>query len=282
MENEKKNNSSSQNVLNIILVMVCGAILGLFVYDYINKNAQIAEYKADQKKQSDTYKEQIDRINKVANTYKEISYSNTSEGLVSDEENEKIKSDIARNVSTNLSPIMAKLDKSQGVTNQKLDKIMDELIELLEKETQKSSEIRKQMADAISKERGIQDKLQQKLTETQKVVADLNGMVSEVKALFIAAHEDDSALGDIGRAAECVPKFVKNTLTFDWWVSRDKREAKYDVEVKQQEIMDRYEAIGQPGVVIRRAPAPTKRSFLNKKKAYEKKGRVAEPEIINQ
>lgn len=280
MENEKKT-SSSQNVLNVILVIICGAIMGLFVYDYINKNDQIAEYKEEQKKMhSEMYQEQIDRINKVANLYKQASFSNAPpEELVSDDENERIKSDIARNVSSNLSPIMSKLDKNQGVTNEKLDKILNELIDLLEKETKKSADIRKQMADAIAKERLIEARLQNDLTETQKVVADLNGMVSELKALYISTHEDDSALGDIGRAAECVPKFVKNTLTFDWWVSRDKREAKYDVDVKQQEIMDRFEAIGKPGVVIRRAPAPTMRSFLNKKRVYQQK--YSEPELIN-
>ncbi len=58
MENEKKTNSS-QNVLNVILVIICGAIMGLFVYDYINKNDQIAEYKADQKKQIEAFNEYV-------------------------------------------------------------------------------------------------------------------------------------------------------------------------------------------------------------------------------
>lgn len=274
MENEKKANSS-QNVLNVILVIICGAIMGLFVYDYINKNDQIAEYKAEQKKQNDIYKEKLERIDKVAENYKQIAYSNTSEGLVSSEENEKIKSDIARNVSSNLSPIMAKLDKSQGMTNDKLDKIMDELIALLEKEAKKSADLRKQMGDAIGKERAIEDKLQKELTETQKVVADLNGMVSEVKAKYIAAHEDDSVLGDVGRAAECVPKFVGNALTFDWWASRDKHRAEVKIDKKQQEIMDRYEAIGNPNKVIRRVPVPVFKSILDRKR------RIAEPELIN-
>lgn len=249
--------------------------MGLFVYDYINKNDQIAEYKAEQKKQNDIYKEKLERIDKVAENYKQIAYSNTSEGLVSSEENEKIKSDIARNVSSNLSPIMAKLDKSQGMTNDKLDKIMDELIALLEKEAKKSADLRKQMGDAIGKERAIEDKLQKELTETQKVVADLNGMVSEVKAKYIAAHEDDSVLGDVGRAAECVPKFVGNALTFDWWASRDKHRAEVKIDKKQQEIMDRYEAIGNPNKVIRRVPVPVFKSILDRKR------RIAEPELIN-
>lgn len=275
MENEKKT-SSSQNVLNVILVIICGAIMGLFVYDYINKNDQIAEYKADQKKQTEVYQEKIDRINKVAKLYKEASYNNTPpEGLVSDDENERIKSDIARNVSSNLSPIMAKLDKNQGVTNEKLDKILNDLINLLEKETKKSAEIRRQMADAVAKERVIEEKLQKDLTETQKVVADLNGMVSELKALYIAAHEEDSAFGDIGRAAECVPKFAVNALTFDWWASRDKNRAEVKVAKKQQEIMDRYEAIGNPGKVVRRVAVPYYRSFWQKKTK-----KVKEPELM--
>lgn len=270
MENEKKNDSS-QNVLNVILVIICGAIMGLFVYDYINKNNQISEYKATEQKRTKATEEQLARINKLTNLVKETSYSNVPEGLVSDAENEKIKVDIAKNVSTNLSPIIAKMDKGQDITNEKLDKIMNELIELLEKETQKSADIRSQMSSAIEKERKIEEALQQELTETNKVVADLNGMIGELKTRYLEAHGDDSSLGDIGRVVVAVPQFVGNTLTFDWWASRDKHRAEKEINAKQEQIMDRFEAIGNPEAAKRQAA---------EKAAKKSNKNVKEPELI--
>lgn len=272
MENEKKSDSS-QNVLNVILVIICGAIMGLFVYDYINKNNQIAEYKASEEKRTKATEEQLARVNKLTDLVKETSYSNVPEGLVSEAENEKIKMDIAKNVTNNLSPIIAKMDKGQDMTNEKLDKIMNELIDLLEKETQKSAEIRAQMSAAIEKERQIEGKLQQELTETNKVVADLSGMVGELKVLYIDAHGEDSSLGDIGRIVKAVPDFVGNTFTFDWWASRDRRRANEKIEAKQIEIMERFEAIGNPEAAARQA--------AEKAAKKEKIKKIKEPELID-
>ena len=273
MENEKKN-SSSQNVLNVILVIICGAIMGLFVYDYINKNDQIAEYKNSERKRVKATEDQLAKVNKLTNLYKEASFNNTSEGLVTDDENEQIKSDIARNVSSNLSPIMAKMDKSQGVTNEKLDKIMNELIDLLEKETKKSKEIRRKMSAAIEKERRIEARLQKDLTETQKTVADLNGMVGELKALYVSSMEVDSSIGDLIRCATAPAKFLQNTLTFDWFVARDRRTAKKSIEREQKNIMDRYNVIGDPAA-LRRLNAKRKKKHMKRRKR-----KVSEPEII--
>ena len=275
MENEKKNDSS-QNVLNVILVIICGAIMGLFVYDYINKNNQIAEYKVEDQKRTKVTEDQLARVTKLTKMVQDASFSNVPEGLVTDDENEKIKSDIARNVSTNLSPIIAKMDKGQDITNEKLDKIMNELIELLEKETQKSANIRTRMSAAIAKERKIEAKLQKDLTETNKVVADLNGMVGELKALYIDAHGEDSALGDIGRAVVAVPNFVGNTLTFDWWASRDQRRAENKIEKQQEIIMDRFEVIGDSAAAKRKAAQRKE----EQKRARTRKFRLFEPEMI--
>jgi len=285
MENEKKSDSS-QSVLNVVLVIICGAIMGLFVYEYINKNDQIAEYKTeDRKLREKASKEQLAKANKLITLYKQASFNNVPEGLVSDEDNEQIKIDIAKNVSSNLSPIMAKMDKSQDVTNEKLDKIMNELIALLEKETQKGAKIRKQMRSAIEKERKIEAKLQKNLTETQKVVADLNGMVGELKVLYINAHEDDSTFGDLIRCVSAPPKFLKNTLTLDWFVATDRNKAKASINAKQNKIMDRYEAIGDPAV-LRSIKAS---QIINRKKAenaarkiriFRRQRRVVEPELI--
>ena len=278
MENEKKN-ASSQNVLNVILVIICGAIMGLFVYDYINKNDQIAEYKSDEQKHAKVREERLAKAERLSNLYKQASFNNVSEGLVNDEDNERIKNDIAKNVSTNLSPIMAKMDKGQDITNEKLDKIMSELIELLEKEVKKSASIRRQMSAAISKERKIEARLQKDLTETQKVVADLNGMLGELKGRYIGALEEDSALGDLARCASAPAKFLGNTLTLDWWASRDKYNAKIEVDKRQKEIMDRYDAIGDPAALRRLKALRRKKQSKGKKRSKRRK--LAEPEVIS-
>lgn len=246
MENEKKGNSS-QSVLNVILVIICAAIMGLFIYDYMNKNDQIAEYKKEAlNRERDNEEQYIKKVKKIATIYKQTSFNNASDGLVSDEENEQIKEDIAKNVSSHLSPIMSKLDETQGMTNDKLDKIMNELISLLEKETKKSALVRKKMASAIAKERKIEKKLQFELMQTQKIVADLNGMVGDLKGKYISEHEDDSGIGDIIRCATAPAKFVRNTFTFDWFHGTDKRKAEKVINAKQLSIIERYDAIGDP------------------------------------
>ena len=297
MENEKKN-ASSQNVLNVVLVIVCGAIVGLFIYNDINKNAQIAEYKSEERKLmkkvsevSEVSKERLAKANQLANLYKQASYNNFSENLDkhkfsesvdNDKRDESIKSGIAMDISAKLSPIMAKMDKGQDITNEKLDKIMGELIALLEKEIKKSVAIRKQMSDAITKERRIETRLQRDLVETQKVVADLNGMLGELKGRYIGALEDDSALGDIARCAAAPAKFVGNTLTFDWWASRDKCRAKEEIDRRQKEIMDRYNSIGD-SATLRRLRELRRNKCISGGKTrckYFEKRKLSEPELI--
>ena len=306
MGNEKKKDSS-QSLLNIVLVIICGAIMGLLIYDYINKNEQISKYKAAEQKRTEAMEkqlakateEQLTKVDKLATLYRQASFNNApihENGEINDktsnEKDERIQIDIAHNISANLSPIMAKMDKGQDITNDKLDRIMNELIELLEKETQKGTELRKQMKIAINKERQTEAKLQKKLTETQKVVSELNGMVGELKALYISAHEEDSALGDIGRIVNAVPKFVGNTLTLDWWASRDKHRAYNKISKKQNEIMERYEAIGNPAALkrLRVLQRNRKQKTSIQKMRYKKhkkhtmkqtaKRKVTEPELI--
>lgn len=267
MATENKS-SSFQGILSIISVIICAAIMGLFIYDYINKNDQIAEYKKEALvREREKEGQYLQKVKKIAALYKQTSFNNSSDGLVSDEENEQIKEDIAKNVSSNLSPIMSKMDESQGVTNDKLDKIMGELIVLLEKESSKSAKIRKKMSDAIARERKIERKLQFELTETQKIVTDLNGMVSELKALYISEHEDDSAIGDIIRCASAPPKFLKNTLMFDWFIGNSKKRAKRSISLKQKDILERYNIIGDPKAqAARRGKVLREKHFSKKRK----------------
>ncbi len=289
MEKEDKKGSSSQNVLNVILVIICGAIMGLFVYDYINKNNQIADLREAERDSAKKSVEQLEvkweqRVNRLAEMYSDTSMSNVTvpEGVpVSGDENERIKSDIARNISDNLSPIMAKIDEGQGMTNEKLDKIMNDLLDLLDKELKKSVELRKQMAEEVAKERAIAGVLQSELTETQKIVSELNGFTSELRGMYLAEKPDDSAFGDIGRAAMCVPQFAKNALTFDWFTSTDRIRAKNELDAKHREIMDRFEAVGNPNAQVRRVPMVSiRRNFFDWDVRPQVERKADEPELI--
>ncbi|MBN1864967.1 MAG: hypothetical protein JW808_08710 [Victivallales bacterium] len=289
MEKEEKKGTSSQNVLNVILVIICGAIMGLFVYDYINKNNQIAELRDAERESAKQSTKELEvkweqRVNRLADIYRDTSMSNVpvaAEAVVSGDENERIKSDIARNISQNLSPIMAKIDEGHGMTNEKLDKIMNDLIELIDKEIQKGVQLRQQMAEEIAKERAIAGVLQSHLTETQKIVSELNGFTSEMKGLYLSEKPDDSAFGDIGRAAMCVPQFAKNVLTFDWYTSTDRIRAKNELDAKHREIMDRFEAVGKDGVEIRRVPlVSVRRNFFDWDIRPHVERKPEEPELV--
>lgn len=282
MENEKKKSSGAQMVLNALLVIVICAIFVLFIYDYVNKNNELAEYKAQDKINSAKKDIKLKKVADIANLYKDAAMSNVSEGVLPSEESEKIKKQIAVNVSKNLSPILEKVNDDQNLTNEKLDKILNELIELLEKETKKSQTIRKELAQAVKAERLKQERLQMQLNETQKVVSDLNGLVGELKAQYIAAHEEDSALGDIARAASAPAKFVTNTFTFDWFVARDKRHAQRKYDIIQRQIMEYYNAIGDPVELKRLKMKRQLKKRVKEHKKYTKirKIKAPEPEII--
>ena len=285
MEKDEKKGSSSQNVLNVILVIICGAIMGLFVYLIINMNNQLTELREREAKNLaevkatavSTEQQEIDRANRLAEIVRQTALGSVSatEGLVSAEEHEKIKADIARNLAQNLSPIMAKIDEGQGMTNEKLDKILNELIDLLDKELKKSVELRKQMAEEIAKERAIAATLQSDLSETQKVFAEMNGFAGELKALYASTMDDDSAFGDIGRAAMCVPQFAKNALTFDWFTSTDRVRQQNKIDATHREIMDRFESVGKEGAQIRRVPTiEVKRDFFDRDVAGQESSTV--------
>ena len=284
MTAEKKRNSGSQTVLNVLLIIVCCSIFGLFIYDYINKNKEIAEYKKQDKVLAAEKDIQLKKIEGMANLYRETAYSNVPEGIVPSEESEKIKEQIAQNVSSNLAPILDKVNKDQELTKQKLNKVQNELIKLLNKETQKSRAIRQELARTLKAERARQDKLQRELTETQKVVCDMNGLVSELKAKYFAAHGDDSAFSDIGRTAAAPAEFVINTFTFDWFEGSDLKKEQRKYDFIQRQIMEYYNAIGNPAAMrrLQTERAKRKKDYIKKRNAAKKsrKQKKNEPEII--
>jgi len=265
METTKKTNSGSQTVLNILLIIVCCSIFGLFIYDYVRKNHELADYKQQEKVLAAEKDLQLKKIKGMANLYRETAYSNVPEGILPAEENEKIKQEIAQNVSANLAPILDKVNKDQVLTKQKLNKMQNELIKLLNEETQKSKSIRAELAKTLRRERARQDKLQKSLTETQKVVCDLNGLTSELKAKYLAEHGDDSAFSDIGRTAAAPAKFVINAFTFDWFEGSDLKKEKRKYDAMQYAIMEYYNAIGNP-VAMKRL----QEERLKRRNAYKK------------
>ena len=300
---EEKKGSSTQNILNVIIVIICGAIMGLFIYDYIHKNDEIAELrKANLKKTEVKAKIDEEKLKKLAKIYKEASHNNTviKEIIGKDGTTETVSADantdkqvIADDVSKKLSPILDELEKKQGLTDQKLDKIMNDLLEMLEKENKKSIALRKEMKESINHERKIEAKLQEDLEETQRIVADMNGLLNELKAKYIDAKKDDSAIGDIIRCASTPAEFLRNTLTFDWFTGRDKKKAELKYDLKQQLILDRYNAINSPGELKRLKKEQSQYSLERLRKAdrririreinsTDKQSmiKIAEPEII--
>lgn len=273
METTKKSNSGSQTVLNILLIIVCCSIFGLFIYDYVRKNHELADYKKQEKVLAAEKDLQLKKIKGMANLYRETASANLPEGIFPPEDKEKIKQEIAQNVSTNLAPILDKVNKGQVLTKQKLNKMQNDLIQLLKEETRKSKSIRAELAKTLRNERARQDRLQKALTETQKVVCDLNGLTSELKAKYLAEHGDDSAFSDIGRTAAAPAKFVINAFTFDWFEGSDLKKEKRKYDAMQYSIMEYYNAIGNPAAMKRLQEKRAKRREAYKKafKAHQKK-----------
>ena len=279
METQQKNNSGSQTVLNLLLIIICCSIFGLFIYDYIHKNNELEELKNKEKLASAEKDIQLKKIQGMANLYRETAYSNVPEGIVPSEESEKIKEQIAQNVSANLAPILSKVNKDQELTKNKMDKIQNELIKLLNSETKKSMSIRQELARTLKTERAREDKLQRDLTETQKVVSDLNGLTCELKAKYLAAHGDDSALSDIGNTAAAPARFVINAFTFDWFEGSDLKKEKRKYDSIQHQIMEYYNAIGNPAE-MRRIKSERIRRENEYKKNYQNRNRSKEPKIL--
>ena len=266
----KKSSSASQTTLNVLLVIVCCAIFGLFIYDYINKNKELKEFRKHEQLKAAEKEKQLKKIEGIANLYRDAAISNVPEGIVPSEESQRIKEQIAQNVTANLAPILNKVDKDQNLTIDKINKIQNELMKLLKDETKKSQNIRQELAKAVKAERRKEDELQKHLTQTQKVVGELNGLVGELKAKYIAEHEDDSALGDIARTAAAPAKFVKNTFTFDWWVGRDKMSEDKKYNIRHREIMRYYYAIGNPAA-MKRLQTERRKRYLQYQESQKKK-----------
>ena len=236
----------SQTLLNILLIIVCCSIFGLFIYEYIQKSNELETLKI-QKELVPAEKEiQVKKIEGMAKLYRETAYSNIPEEIIPSEEREKIKEQIAQNVSANLAPILSKVNKDQELTKNKIDRIQSELIKLLNDETKKSMAIRQELAKTLKAERAREDKLQRDLIETQKVVASLNALTSELKAKYLAVHGDDSALTDIGDTAAAPARFVINVFKLDWFEGSDLKNEQKKYDTIQNHIMEYYNAIGIP------------------------------------
>ena len=304
---EEKKSSSTQNILNVIIVIICGAIMGLFIYDYIHKNDEIAELrKANLQKTETKIKDEAkldeEKLKKLAKIYQEASHNNTVIKEIIDKDGKPTtvlvnknpdQQVIADDVSKKLSPILSELEKKQGLTDQKLDKIMGDLLDMLEKENKKSIALRQEMKESIIYERKLEAKLQRNLEETQKVVADMNGLVNELKAKYIDEKKDDSAIGDIIRCASAPAEFVRNTLTFDWFTGRDKKKAEIKYDLKQELILDRYNAIDSPTELNKLKKAQSQYNLKKLRKAEKRirireinptdtksTTKIAEPEVI--
>ena len=164
-----------------------------------------------------------------------------------------------------LSPIFLELDKDSNLTNKKLDKITNDLLALIEKETKKREQIRAQLEKALKSERAREDKLQRDLDATRAVYTELFGYACQLRQLYVDAHEDDSVLGNIGTAAMAPVKVVQNTLSLNLAFGRDKERAKKETQKMLDDIKKRYESIGNLGGK-RRVGEPRVRKNRKKKK----------------
>jgi hypothetical protein len=253
MEGATKNGgnggSTVQTVLNILLVIVCCVIFGLFIHDYIKKNNELAAYKQHEREWMDNLKTRKKKVTKLADIYKTQAIANATdataqeEDIVNSEERKKIQQEIANHVSENLSPIFLELDKDSNLTNKKLDKITNDLIAMIGKETKKSESIRQEMDKQFKAERAREDNLQKQLAATRAVYTDLYGYACELRQLYVDAHEDDSVLGNIGTAVMAPVKVVQNTLSFNPAFGRDKIRAGKETQKKLDEIKQRYESL---------------------------------------
>lgn len=279
METQKNKTPWSQTVLNLLLLIVCCSIFGLFIYEYIRKSDELEELKTQEKLVSAEKDIQLKKIKGMADLYRETAYSNVPEGIVPSEDSEKIKEQIAQNVSANLTPILSKVNKDQELTKNKIDKIQNELIKLLNDETKKSMLIRQELARTLKSEREREDKLQKDLTETQKVVSALNGLTSELKAKYLAAHGDDSALSDIGDTAAAPARFVINAFKLDWFEGSDLKKEEQKYNAIQYHIMEYYNAIGNPEELQRIKDERIRRENEYRMK-HNNRSRSTEPEIL--
>ncbi len=254
MDGDKKPESKSvgaQTVINILLVIVCCVIFGLFVHDYLGKNAELAKYKQREHEWVESTKARKKAVVRLAGLYKEKLKNNASieadgQDLPPDEQ-ARVEKEIAKHVSANLNPILVELDKDKNLTNEKLDKITDDLVAMLARETKKSEQIRKEMAREMKNQRVSQqareDKLRRELEDTRAVFTDLYGLAARLKTLYVDAHEDDSVLGNIGTAAMAPVKVVQNTLSLNLAFGRDKARADREFQKKLDKIKKRYKAI---------------------------------------
>lgn len=284
----QKTARSTTSVVNVLLLVVCFAIFALFVYDYLKKNKEIAEYKqqdalrtVDAEKRAQELEVKLTKIKELTNLYKktmnenaralataqnpakpkfasEPTSSTSTKGIQKVEvtnfatDNDDVdRMNIARKVSSDLAPIIAKVNKSQTLTNEKLDKAISDLIMLLDKETAKSLRISKSLTKVVLKERKRGDMLQRKLTLTNGIVTDLSTFATELGTLYVNAHEDDSVLGNIGTAAMAPVKVVQNTLSLDFCFGHDKMKAEKIFKRELRKIMSRYRRIESIGLYAR-------------------------------
>ena len=257
MDNAKKKNSNSQVVLNVLLVIVCCVIFGLFVFDYINKNAELTELKNQQKKQAEEKEIILKNIKSSLEAYRTTAIANApepKENATPEEKaiyNEKIARDVTSNIAplfTRISPALLNVTKGQKVTlknieklksiqkltTAELNKIQNKLLKMLKNETLKTGKLRKNYEKRIMRERAVQGRLQRDLTETRKVVSELNGMFCELKAKYLEGQKNNTAIGDIAKTAAAPAKFVQHFFTADWFKSREYRKEKAQ-ELKKNE-----------------------------------------------
>ncbi|NOY74900.1 MAG: hypothetical protein GXP32_03805 [Kiritimatiellaeota bacterium] len=277
----KASGSPSQSVFQAMFLIACFAIFGLFAYDYLKKNKEIAEYKSQEStraKESEARARELEvkltKVKELASLYKKTLRENTRNSELAEnamkprdeivnvspkqskqiavksfasEDDDVVRINIARKVSSDLAPIISKVNKSQNLTNEKLDKAIADLITLLDKETEKSQKIAKSLTKALVMERRRGDKLQRKLTLTNEVVTELSTFTSELGTLYVNAHEDDSVLGNIGTAAMAPVKVLQNTLSLNFCFGRDKRDAEKIFKKRLKQIMARYRRIQVAG-----------------------------------
>lgn len=283
---EQNAGGSNPSVVNVLLLVVCFAIFALFIYDYLKKNKEIAEYKKQDairadgaEKRAQELEVKLTKVKELANLYKKTMRENArARAMAQKAEKPKIASEststkeiqkvevanfatgndddvarinIARKVSSDLAPIISKVNKSQTLTNEKLDKAISDLIMLLDKETAKSLKISKSLTKVVLKERKRGDMLQRKLTLTNGVVTDLSAFATELGTLYVNAHEDDSVLGNIGTAAMTPVKVVQNTLSLNLCFGRDKMKAEKRFKRELRKIMSRYRRIENLGLHAR-------------------------------
>lgn len=300
---EQKAGGSKPSIVNVLLLVVCCAIFALFVYDYLKKNKEIADYKKQNSVRADGAEKRaqdleikLTKVKELANLYKKTMHENASARAMADnaikpklnpapistdlakntqkievnsfssDNDDVARINIARKVSSDLAPIIARVNKTQTLTNEKLDKAISDLIMLLDKETAKSLKIAKNLTKVLIKERKRSDVLQRKLTLTNGIVTDLSIFAAELGTLYVNAHEDDSVLGNIGTAAMAPVKVVQNTLSLNLCFGRDKQMAERRFKRELKKIMSRYRKIENRGLRVRKVRVKEPKLKNRKKK----------------